>query len=290
MYRLSKNILFHAPWLLSDKRFLELCFEWKMGYKPDLDNPRTFNEKLQWLKLHDRRTLYHTLSDKALAKEYVAGIIGKEHIIPTLGIYHSVSEIPWDTLPGKFVLKCTHDSGGLVVCRDKDTLDREKAERTLSRCLKHDFYTNFREWCYKGLQPSIICESLMEDESQRRSLTDYKFFCFGGKPEFLYISAGLEDHATASLSFFDLDGGRLPFGRSDFKALDDDFTMPENFDRMKEIASALAADLQNPFVRIDLYSIGGQIYFSEYTFYPNGGFVPFSPDKWDLKIGEMIKL
>ena len=290
MDRIQKNVVCHAPWLLSDRRFLELRWEMVKGRPIDLDNPKTFDEKLQWLKLYDHNPLYHFLADKYEAKIYASRIIGEEHIIPTLGVYRKVSDIVWEDLPEKFILKCTHDSGGLVVCRDRKSFDRKTAEKVLAKSLRHNYYFNSREWCYKDIRPAVICERLMEDETQKKMLVDYKFFCFSGKPEFLYISVGLDDHSTASISFFDLEGKRLPFRREDFKEIEQGFILPNNFNDMKEIASKLAEDLHNPFVRIDLYSIGGQVYFSEYTFYPNGGYLPFSPDDWDWRIGQLLSL
>lgn len=291
MNRLLKNMVYHTPWLFSDRRFLELSFELHMGYPACLDKPETFNQKIQWLKLHDRKAEYASMVDKAAAKDYVAGIIGSSHIVPTLGIYDSAKDIPWDELPRRFVLKCTHDSGGLVICRDKDRLDRNLAEKKLQKGLRTRFYYRQREWAYKNVRPRIICEELLQDDRQKVSLIDYKFFCFGGKAEFMYVSGGMEDHSSARISFTDLDGRPLEFRRRDYMPFAaGEIPMPARLPEMVEIAEKIARSIGNPFVRIDLYEVNGKVYFSEITFYPNSGFIPFEPEEWDLKLGEMIKL
>lgn len=293
MNRLIKNIVYHAPWLLSDRKFIESFWELRMGTGLDLDNPRSFNEKLQWLKLNDRKPEYTKMADKVAAKDYVAGIIGAEHIIPTIGVYDKVSDIPWDALPGQFVLKCTHDSGSVAVCRDKSAFDREKACRQLRKSLDTNHYLRYREWCYKGIKPRILCEKYMSDSAQANGLVDYKFFCFNGKTEFLYVSQGLEDHSTARISFADLDGNRLSVVRSDYQGFEGEIPLPLHFGEMKEIAGKLAASVGNRFIRVDMYEVEGRCYFSELTFYPNGGMIPFAPDKdtdWDLHFGKLIEL
>jgi len=287
---LIKNLVYHAPWLLSDKFFVEQYWFLRTGKRLNLKAPETFNEKIQWLKVYDHRTDYFDMADKVQAKIYAAQIIGEQHIIPTIAVYDKVSQLDWDILPQEFVLKCTHDSGGLVICRDKNNIDRKKVENTLRKGLHTNFYYKSREWSYKGIKPRIICEKLMSDKQQQSGLVDYKFFCFDGTPVFLYISSGLEDHSTASISFADMDGNRLPFKRSDYPEFPSDLPIPASFDTMKEIAAKLAGAINNRFVRVDLYDVDGNVYFSEFTFYPNGGFIPFIPQEWDLKIGNMLKL
>lgn len=278
------------PWMLSDRRFVELVWELKYGSRLDLDNPKTFNEKIQWLKVFDRRKDYFMMADKIEAKKYVAQIIGREHIIPTIAVYDRVQDIIWEDLPQQFVVKCSHNSGGLAVCRNKELLDKKETVERLSACLKKNYFYQSGEWCYKGIKPRILCEQLMEDDSQRESLIDYKFFCFGGQPEFVYISYGLEDHSTASISFVDIDGERAPFHRADYKEVADPLPIPASFEEMKHIAARIAKAVNNAFVRVDLYEINGNIYFSELTFYPNGGYIPFVPAEWDNKLGELLQL
>lgn len=280
-------MVYHTPRLFSDRTYLELSFELHTGYRPDLDNPLTFNEKIQWLKLHDRREDYAGMVDKCEAKKFAAAVIGQEHIIPTLAVYDSVEEIDWQALPRQFVLKCTHDSGGIVLCRDKSALDMKQARRKLATALKNDFWYRQREWAYRNVRPRIISEPLMGGSG---GLVDYKFFCFGGKPEFMYISEGLDNHATARMAFSDLQGHRLPFSRTDYASYSGALPIPSNLPEMAETAQRLARAVDNSFVRVDLYDIDGQIYFSELTFYPNSGLIPFRPAEWDRKLGDLIRL
>ena len=276
---------------MSDEAYVKMLYKDKFGKKLNLDNPQSFNEKLQWLNLHDRNPLYTELVDKYEVRKHIAAQIGEEYLIPLVGgPWNSFDEIDFDTLPDQFVLKCTHDSGGLVICRDKSKLNLSAAKKKINASLKHDYYWSSREWPYKNVLPRIIAEQYMEDENTARGLTDYKFFCFNKKPEMIYVSQGLENHATASISFYDLDGRKMPFWRSDFKPIDGDFTLPGNFEKMVTIAEKLAEMVPSPFVRIDLYSIWGKIYFSEVTFLPCGGMLPFQPTEWDKKLGEWINL
>lgn len=290
MNRLLKNMVYHMPWLFSDRRFLELSYELHTGHHLNLDNPVSFNEKIQWLKLYDRKPLYTTLADKDAAKQWAAGIIGKEHIIPTIAVYDSEEFVDWDSLPSEFVLKCTHDSGGMVLCRSKNALDRDKATKKLAKALRSDFWFRQREWVYKNIPHRIIAEPLMHDKRQTESLTDYKYFCFDGKAEFMYISEGLNDHSTASVTFTDLEGNALPFCRADYATHKNLPPMPQNRRLMQELAERLAKASGSAFVRVDMYEIDGQVYFSEMTFYPNSGFIPFTPQEWDNKLGGMLHL
>ena len=290
MNRVLKNLLFRFPFLFSDRRFLELVHPLRTSRELCLDDPKRFNDKIQYLKLYDRKPLYTTLSDKAQAKDFAAAILGPGAVIPTLGVYDRAGDIPWESLPSAFVLKCTHDSGGLVICRDKARLDRDAAVAKLSACLKRRYFYQSREWCYKDIRPRILCESLMGDERQKDSLIDYKFFCFNSKPQFMYISSGLEDHSSARISFADLQGTPLPFRRSDYRPFEGELPLPQNLPALVDAATRLAAAVPAAFVRVDLYEIGGKPYFSEFTFYPNGGYLPFDPPEWDEKIGEMLNL
>ena len=270
-----------------DATYLKIMNHVYMGKTLNLKNPQTFNEKLQWLKLHDRKPEYTMMVDKYEAKKYVAGIIGKEHIIPTLGVWDSFDEINFDELPNQFVLKCTHDSGGLIICRDKTKLNIEEARRKITACLKQRYYWIGREWPYKNVKPRIIAEKYMESEGDEE-LTDYKWFCFNGVPQFLYISHGLAKHDTATIDFYDMNHKRMPFKRTDYKSSTVDAPKPSKYDEMVDIAKKLAEGI--PFVRIDLYEINGEVYFSEITFCPCAGWLPFDPPEWDLKLGEYIDL
>ncbi len=279
-----KNLLKYLP----DKPYLQLYYLAKFKKFLNLRNPLTFNEKLQWMKLYDRNPLYTTMVDKYEAKRYVADKIGEEYIIPTLGVWDRVEDIDFDALPDQFVLKCTHDSGGLVVCRDKSKLDIDAARTKLERSLKTEYFYQAREWPYKNVKPRIIAESYMEDERQQKGLIDYKFYCFDGKPKFLYVSQGLEDHATASISFLNTDWTFAPFKRGDYKGFDSLPDKPENYDVMLKLVEELSRG--NSFLRVDLYEINHKVYFSELTFTPCGGMMVFQPEEWDLKIGQWMQL
>lgn len=277
---------FYNTW--PDDRYLKKKFKLYTEYELDLDNPQTFNEKLQWLKLHDRKPIYTTMVDKYESKGFVSSVIGEEHIIPTLGVWESFENINFTKLPNQFVIKCTHDSGGLVICKDKSKLDIECAKNKIEKSLKTNYYWSGREWPYKDVKPRIIAETYMEQEDGS-GLIDYKFFCFNGVPKLLYVSRGMDHHPTAQIGFYDMNGKEMPFHRSDYKPYHG-ATMPHNFDEMKVIAQKLAEKVGCPFVRIDLYSINGKIYFSEITFSPCSGMIPFEPVSADEELGKLIKL
>lgn len=282
-YFASRNII-----KMDDESYLKLSYKVLMGKKLDLNNPKKFSEKLQWLKLNDRQDIYTTMVDKYGVKEYVARKIGDEYIIPTLEVYSSFDEIDFSKLPESFVLKCTHDSGGNIVCRDKSKLDFLKSKKKIESTMKKNFYYAAREWPYKNVKPRIIVEQFMKDENQKNGLIDYKFYCFHGKPQFLYVSEGLENHSTAKISFLNLDYSFADFQRLDYQHFRNLPVKPVNYNKMIEIATELSQNI--PFVRVDLYEINNKVYFSELTFSPCGGFMKFEPEKYDEKIGEMIDL
>lgn len=274
---------------MDDEKYLRIIYKARLHKKLNLDNPKTFNEKLQWLKLHDRNPLYSQLVDKYEVRKYIAEKIGEEYLIPLLGVWEKFDEIDFEKLPNQFVLKCTHDSGGLVICRDKSKLDIRSARKKINKCLKRNYYWATREWPYKNVKPRIIAEKYMEDESGK-GLIDYKYFCLSGKPMFLYISEGLENHLTAEISFFDLNWERLPFKRNDFIAIERVPHRPQYYEKMEKLASTCACMTGTSFVRVDLYSIDGKIYFSEFTFSPCSGMIPFEPEEWDYTLGNWIDL
>lgn len=275
-----------AP-IFSDRTYLKMLFRVRMGYKLNLDNPQTFNEKLQWLKLYNRKPEYTKMVDKVSAKEYVAGIIGEEYIIPTLGVWDRVEDIDWNSLPDQFVLKCTHDSGGIVICADKSKLDIEVAKKKLKRGLKKNFYASNREWPYKNVRPRIIGEKYMVDESGYE-LKDYKWFCFDGVPKALFIATdrGVEGEET-KFDFFDSDFNHLPFTNGHPNATRE-IKKPVGFEKMKELAALLSKG--QPHLRVDFYDINGKIFFGELTFYHWSGMMPFDPEEWDCTFGSWINL
>lgn len=275
----------------SDEKYLRRKFLAVMGAILNLEAPQTFNEKLQWLKLHDRKPEYTMMVDKFEVKKYVASEIGEKYIIPTLGVWNHFDEIDFEQLPNQFVLKCTHDSGGLVICRDKSAFDRNAAKRKIERCLNRNYYWSGREWPYRNVPRKIIAEKYMENKQFNvDGLVDYKFFCFNGEPKFLYVSSGLEYHPTAHMSFVDLDGNRLPFHRKDFHEYTEEIPIPENFSLMLQLAAKMAKNSGCAFLRVDLYEIDGRVYFSEFTFTPCSGLMPLEPKKWDEILGSWIKL
>lgn len=264
-------------------------YRYKRVFQKDLDleNPKTFNEKMQWLKLYYRNPICSDMVDKVKAKDYVKSRLGEEVTIPTLGTWENFFEINWDELPSQFVLKCNHDSGGLVICRDKKSLNIEAAEIKINKCLKRNYFWHGREWVYKNIKPCILAEKYMEDQNNRE-IRDYKFYCFDGCVKCLYVSQGLENHQTARIGFFDIDFKEMPFRRTDYKGFDVPPKKPEKFKEMLKIAEKLSKGF--PFLRVDLYEINGKLYFSELTFIPCSGWMKIEPAEWDYKMGEWIKL
>ena len=282
-----KGIFRKASCFLPDKIYIKIKYYMKFHRKIDLKTPKTFNEKLQWLKLYDRKPEYSIMVDKFEAKKYVANIIGEKYIIPTLGVWDRFEDIDFDVLPNRFVLKCTHDSGGLLICRDKSKLDKAAAKKKINISLKTNYFYQGREWPYKNVKPRIIAEEYMENSSSK-DLTDYKFYCFNGVPKYLYVSTGLENHATALISFLTLNWEFAPFSRSDYKSFTELPPKPTKFDEMLKLAAKLSEGYK--FLRVDLYQIKNQIYFSELTFSPCGGMMPFDPTEWDEELGKLIDL
>lgn len=274
--------------LLPDELYLKMCFLIYMHQKLDLNNPQTFNEKMQWLKLHDRRTKYTQWADKYLVKQYIADKIGEQYVVPLLGVWDRFEDIDRTALPKQFVLKTTHGSGGIVICRDKETFDWKYAEKKLKRSLCVNYFYNGREWPYKNITPRIIAEQYLENEKGDGGLVDYKFYCFHGIPRFLYVSGGLEDHATARISFCNMDYTKADFRRADYAEFETLPDKPVNFDKMKEFAAMLSADMK--FLRVDFFEAKGRLYFSELTFTPRNGFMKFHPKEYDLVWGRELDL
>ena len=272
---------------LADKPYLKLMFFVRMWKRLDLNDPKTFNEKLQWLKLYDRKPEYTRMVDKYEAKKYVAERIGEEYIIPTLGVWDSFDEIDFEALPPQFVLKTTHDCGGLFICKDKAKLDLAAARAKMEKHLKRDYFILGREWPYKNVKPRIIAESFMKD-SQTQELRDYKFFCFGGVPKVLFIAADRQaNEKDTTIDFFDMEYNHLPIrkGRPNAAKLPE---KPVCFEKMKELAAKLSAGI--PHVRVDFYEVDGKVYFGELTFSSGSGMGAFEPEQWDYTLGSWIKL
>lgn len=272
---------------LTDKKYLELEFKKNLGHRLNLSNPETYNEKLQWIKLYDRNPLYTKLVDKYAVKDYVSEKIGSKYIIPTYGVWDRFEDIDFNSLPKQFVLKCTHDSGGIYICKDKDLLDYSSAQRIINQSLKRNYYMSGREWPYKNVKPRVLAEAFMEDELTKE-LRDYKFFAFDGEVKALFIATDRQTpNEDVKFDFYDKEFHHLDL-RHGHKNSDKMISKPECFDEMISISEILSKGL--PEVRVDLYEVNGNIYFGELTFFHHGGFMPFDPPEWDHTFGEWIKL
>lgn len=275
---------------MPDAMYLKKKYKILLGKELNLDNPKTFNEKLQWLKIHDRKPEYTIMVDKYAVKRYVADRIGEEYIIPTLGVWEHFDDIDFDSLPNQFVLKCTHDSGGVVICRDKRTFDKTATKKKIEKCLKRNYYWSGREWPYKNVPPRIIAEKYMVDDYETEkdeSLKDYKFYCFNGKMQFVMINSDRNSAKSTKADYFDRDFNWLDFTWG-YEHAEMRPQKPDKFEKMISTVEKLAQGL--PHIRVDLYECNGQIYFGELTFFDGSGFDKIEPIEWDYKIGEMLKL
>ena len=303
------DIIFHEPLrlvnvagkngllnLLSDEKYLKICYRCETGNILHLENPVLFSEKLQWLKIHDRNEAYVSMVDKFAVREYIKHAFGEQYLIPAIGVYNTAHEIPWDTLPPSFVLKCTHGSGCNIVVKDKAKADREAICEQLTNWLKHNWYYYGREWPYKKIIPRIIAEEYQKDCDDHDDLTDYKFYCFNGAPTYCQVIGDrhVENGKTVYyIDFFDMNWEKMPFTgfhspHKEHPHNPNEVCKPKLFDEMKTIAAKLAKETK--FVRIDFYQIEGTIKFGEFTLYPMSGFGVFSPDEWNEKLGNMIDL
>lgn len=278
----SRNLLKWIP----DKYYIKRTFRVMNGKKLDLKDPKTFNEKLQWLKLYNRNPRQTMMVDKYEVKQFISELIGEQYVIPTLGVWNSFKEIDFQKLPEQFVLKCTHDSGSVVLCSDKKKFVVKQAEVKLTKALKRNFYYLWREWPYKKVKHRIIAEPLITDDNCDE-LRDYKFFCFDGKVKCFKVDFDrfTEHHAN----YYNPRGELLPFGELDFPPTPTaDIKIPDNLGKMIELAEKLAKDI--PFVRVDFYDANGKILFGELTFYPAAGMEKFTSDDWQYKLGSWINL
>lgn len=272
---------------IPDRAYLKMMYRASFGRKLNLTAPTTYNEKLQWLKLYDRKPEYTEMVDKYAVKYYVEQRIGEEYIIPTLGVWDRVEDIDFDALPDQFVLKCTHDSGGLVICRDKAKLDVEAAKRKLNRAMKNKFFYYGREWPYKNVKPRILAETYMEDTATGE-LRDYKFFCFDGTAKALFIATERQKAGEeVKFDFYDMEFNHLDFRQGHPNAAVE-VKKPENFDLMWKLAEKLSKGI--PQIRVDFYEVDGRVYFGELTFFHHNGMMPFDPEKWDTVFGSWIQL
>lgn len=282
--RVSVAITKYLKWI-PDSVYLRILYMLRMQRILHLNKPVTYNEKLQWLKINDRKPEYSDYVDKYLVKRIVADKLeSNEYVIPTLAVWNSIEEIDIESLPNKFVIKCTHDSGGLVICKDKSKLDIEAMKEKLQRCLKKNYYYQNREWPYKNVVPRIIAEPYIE-EHQYGELKDFKFFCFDGEVRALFVASDRPD--DTKFDYFDSDFNRLEV-RQHYPNSNYDIKKPECFEEMKKIAETLSRGIKH--VRIDLYDVDGKPMFGEMTFFHFSGMERFFPDEYDYLWGEYIDI
>lgn len=282
MYLGNIGMLAEVP----DEEYLKNRYKIMMGKDLNLDNPIYYTEKLQWLKLYDHKPQYSVMVDKHRVKEFVSERIGEQYVIKTLGVWENFDEIDFSSLPNKFVLKCTHDSGSLVICKDKEKLDFKAAKKRIKKYMKRNYFSCSREWPYKNVPPRIIAEEYMEDK-QDKELRDYKFFTFGGVPRVLYIAQGRGCGKQTYADFFDMNFEHLPF-TIDHDMADELPHPPQNFELMKVLAAKLSEG--TPQLRVDFYEVNGKVYFGEMTFFHCSGLYPFSEERWDKMFGDWVML
>lgn len=292
-----KTVISHPRYLLlfllhrcshlikNDKRYYTWQYRLITGKKLDIDHPVSYNEKLQWLKLYDRKPIYTMMVDKLAVKKFVADKIGEQYVVPLYGVWDKPEEIDYNTLPKRFVLKTTHGGGGLdvVICKDKSKLDKERVNKKLNHSLRFDYW-RMREWPYKNVPRKIIAEQLLEDKSG--DLFDYKVMCFSGKPELIQVHRGRFTHQTQDI--FDVNWNKMKIYQTDYPYTEDHIDKPELLQEMLSLSEALAKDI--PQIRVDWYIVNGRLYFGELTFFDSAGFSEWKPKEWEDKLGELTVL
>lgn len=269
--------------IIPDSIYLKIEYKLRMRKKLNLLNPKTFNEKLQWLKLYDRKHEYTNMVDKYEVRKYISEKIGEEYLIPLLGVWDKFEDIDFEQLPNQFVLKPNHTSGNIYICKDKSKINYKGLEKEVNSWLKREYYWGHREWPYKNIKPRIICEKLLENE-----IKDYKFYCFSGEPKFLYVSQGLVSDHSLLVDFFDLKWNKMPFRRMDYLPFEKNPQKPSKFNDMIDICKILCKE--KFFIRVDLFEVDKRVYFSELTLYPASGYMPIEPINYDNILGTFIKL
>lgn len=287
---LCDSLVQHFGQWLPDSTYIKLHYRFQMGKKLNLKDPKTFQEKLQWLKLHDHNPEYGKMVDKVLVKDYVTKRIGSQYVIPLIAVWEKPEDIEWDKLPDRFVLKTNHGGGntGVVICRDKSKLDKNKAIEKLNDSLSRDVYKKHREWPYKNIKKCVFAEEFVEAAPGEPDLPDYKFFCFNGEVKALFVATERQKVGEdVKFDYFDADYNHLLFrqGHNHAKQIP---PRPKSFEEMKRIAAELSKGI--PHVRVDLYEVNGKPMFGELTFCHFGGTVPFEPEEWDYKFGEWLVL
>ena len=282
--RIYVPIGFMCSKMVPDKIYIKYKYKRITGQKLNLDKPETFNEKINWMKLYDRNPLYSKLADKYEVREYVSERIGGKYLIPLIGIWNTAEEIDYESFPNAFVLKCTHDSGSVIICKDISEFDVESAKRRLSKALSTNYYDYSREWVYKDIKPRVIAEYYLGKES--KDVLDYKFFCFDGKPFIIQVDFGRFTNHKRNI--YDLNWNYLDLSIEYPNDSTVKIEKPASLQEMIECAKKLAAGLR--FVRVDLYYIDGRIYFGEMTFYHGSGFEKFMPEEYNYVLGKLIKI
>ena len=276
-------------WLnwVPDSLYLKLLYRVIMGRKLNLKNPKEYNEKLQWLKLNDRKPEYSTMVDKYEVRGYIEDLLGDKYLIPCLGIYDSVDDIDIDALPDRFVLKCTHDSGSVEICKDKSSFDIECARHRLSQAMKRNYYATYREWPYKYVKPRIIAEGYLEGDGG--DLKDYKVMCFNGEAKIIEVHENrFVEGKVHTQTFYDREWNIVPLTQVETVTVDRPGERPRQLDEILRLSELIAKDMYH--ARIDWYIEGDKIYFGEITFFDGSGFESFSTPEMERMLGDMINL
>lgn len=276
-------------WLnwVPDSLYLKVLYRVIMGRKLNLRNPREYNEKLQWLKLNDRKPEYSTMVDKYEVRGYIEDLLGDKYLIPCLGIYDSVDDIDINALPNRFVLKCTHDSGSVEICKDKSSFDIEGARHRLSQAMKRNYYATYREWPYKYVKPRIIAEGYLEGDGG--DLKDYKVMCFNGEAKIVEVHENrFVEGKVHTQTFYDREWNIVPLTQVETVTVDRPSERPRQLDEILRLSELIAKDMYH--ARIDWYIEGDKIYFGEITFFDGSGFESFSTPEMERMLGDMIKL
>lgn len=285
MNAVVKNCILLLTRPIPDKLYLKMIFRALTGKKLNIDHPETFNEKLNWLKIHDRNPKYTQMVDKSMARDIAAKTIGGGYVPKLLGVYEKYEDIDFEQLPSKFVLKCTHDGGSVLVCSNRETFDFDKAKKVLTFHLKRNAFWYAREWPYKNVKPRIIAEEYLSD-GKNKVLPVYKIFCFNGEPKIIQAIHN-DKHPNETVDYFDAEWNWLDLHQN-YPRSKEKCGRPNSFVKMMEMAKVLSKDIAH--VRVDFYEVNEEPIFSEFTFYNDAGICRFYPDRWDFVLGEYIKL
>ncbi len=272
--------------ILPDKIYLKKVYKARIGKNLNLKNPKTFMEKMNWLKLYDRNPLYTIMADKYKAREYIAEKVGEQYLVPLLGVWDSPDEIDFDALPDQFVLKCNHDNG-VIICKDKSQLDVEKIKKELSERLERDYYKKLREWPYKNIPRKIICEKYMKNDNGTKPL-DYKFFCFNGEPRLVMVNSNRFSNGGVGVDFYNMDWKYVEINYGHHTSAGDVFIQPKGFFAMQDFAKKLSENI--PLIRVDFSYWNEEVYVGELTFFSAGGYTDLSPVEWEKELGSWIEL